>query len=116
MEQTFGTRIKALRTEAKLTLDQLAKLSNSSKSYIWELENKNPPRPSAEKMAEIAKALRVTTDYLLGNEDETVAEDQAFFRQYSKMSEETRRQIRAIADTLNAMPSKDDDCHVYEIV
>ncbi|ODT65314.1 MAG: transcriptional regulator [Pelagibacterium sp. SCN 63-23] len=109
MEQTFGTRIKALRTEAKLTLDQLAKLSNSSKSYIWELENKNPPRPSAEKMAEIAKALRVTTDYLLGNEDETVAEDKAFFRKYSKMSEETRRQIRAIADTLNAMPSKDDD-------
>lgn len=109
MEQTFGTRIKALRTEAKLTLDQLAKLSNSSKSYIWELENKNPPRPSAEKMAEIAKALHVTTDYLLGNEDETVAEDKAFFRKYSKMSEATRRQIRAIAETLNSMPSKDDD-------
>lgn len=109
MEQTFGTRIKALRTEAKLTLDQLAKLTNSSKSYIWELENKNPPRPSAEKLAEIAKALRVTTDYLLGNEDETVAEDKAFFRKYSKMSEATCRQIRAIAETLNSMPQKDDD-------
>lgn len=108
MEQNFGTRIKALRTKAKLTLDQLAKLTGSSKSYIWELENKNPPRPSAEKMAEIARALQVTTDYLLGNEDEDVAEDKAFFRKYSKMPEETRRQIRAIAATLNAIPKSDD--------
>jgi transcriptional regulator with XRE-family HTH domain len=100
MEQTFGTRIKALRTERKLTLDQLAKLTDSSKSYIWELENKNPPRPSAEKLAEIARALEVTVDYLLGNEEEGSAEDKAFFRKYSKMSDDTRRQIRAIADTL----------------
>ncbi|TKD31676.1 MAG: helix-turn-helix transcriptional regulator [Mesorhizobium sp.] len=107
MEQTFGTRIKALRIKAKLTLDQLAKLTGSSKSYIWELENKNPPRPSAEKLADIARALQVTTDYLLGNEEEIVAEDKAFFRKYSKMPEETRRQIRAIADTLNAIPKSD---------
>lgn len=100
MEQTFGTRIKALRTERKLTLDQLAKLTDSSKSYIWELENKNPPRPSAEKLAEIARALEVTVDYLLGNEEEASAEDKAFFRKYSKMSDDTRRQIRAIAETL----------------
>lgn len=100
MEQTFGTRIKALRTERKLTLDQLAKLTESSKSYIWELENKNPPRPSAEKLAEIARALEVTVDYLLGNEEAGSAEDKAFFRKYSKMSDDTRRQIRAIAETL----------------
>ena len=108
MEQTFGTRIKALRTQRKLTLDQLAQLTCSSKSYIWELENKDPPKPSAEKLAEIAKALRVTTDYLLGNEDESVAEDKAFFRKYRKLPEGTRRQIRAIAETLGAT-SKDDD-------
>lgn len=107
MEQTFGTRIKALRVKAKLTLDQLAKLTGTSKSYIWELENKNPPRPSAEKLADIARALQVTTDYLLGNEEEVVAEDKAFFRKYSKMSEETRRQIRAIAETLSTMPKND---------
>lgn len=107
MEETFGTRIKALRIKAKLTLDQLARLTGSSKSYIWELENKNPPRPSAEKLADIAKALDSTTDYLLGNEEEIVAEDKAFFRKYRKMPEETRRQIRAIVDTLNAMPKSD---------
>ena len=36
----FGARIKELRTEKKMTLDQLAEITDSSKSYIWELENK----------------------------------------------------------------------------
>ncbi|WP_261405439.1 helix-turn-helix domain-containing protein [Chenggangzhangella methanolivorans] len=46
-----------------MTLDQLAELASSSKSYIWELENKNPPRPSADKIAKIAAVLGVTSDY-----------------------------------------------------
>jgi transcriptional regulator with XRE-family HTH domain len=37
----------------------------SGKSYIWEIENKGVKRPSAEKLAAIAKALDVTTDYLI---------------------------------------------------
>ena len=47
----FGVRIKDLRTRKGLTLDQLAQETGSSKSYIWELENKNPPRPSAVVLA-----------------------------------------------------------------
>jgi transcriptional regulator with XRE-family HTH domain len=98
----FGERIKELRTAKKLTLDQLAQATGSSKSYIWELENKDPPRPSAEKLAEIAKALDVTTDYLIGREQVTLgqAEDTAFFRQYSELPEATRRKIREMAKIL----------------
>ena len=98
----FGTRIKELRTEKKMTLDQLAAATESSKSYIWELENKNPPRPSAEKLSAIAKALGVTVDYLFGADEQTKAEaeDVAFFREYSEMPEQTRIQLRAIAKTL----------------
>ena len=103
---TFGPRIKQLRTERRLTLDQLAEATKSSKSYIWELENKNPPRPSGEKLAAIAAALGVTVDYLLGVGDQTLvdAEDKAFFRAYSGLPEETRRQLREIAKTLGAKP------------
>ena len=98
----FGARIKELRTEKKMTLDQLADATKSSKSYIWELENKKPPRPSAEKLSAIAKALGVTVDYLFGADDQTKAEaeDMAFFREYSEMPEQTRLQLRTIAKTL----------------
>lgn len=104
----FGDRIKALRTERGLTLDQLAQATGSSKSYIWELENKNPPRPSAEKLSAIASALGVTVDYLLGADEQTLdtAEDTAFFRQYSRMPEETRRQIREMARILDTKKGK----------
>lgn len=76
----FGKRIKELRTKKGMTLDDLAGATGSSKSYIWELENKNPPRPSAEKLSEIAAVLEVTTDYLIGRETTLeTAEDKAFF-------------------------------------
>lgn len=101
---SFGPRIKELRTAKGLTLDQLAAVTGSSKSYVWELENKNPPRPSAEKLSAIATALGVTVDYLLGADDQTLsdAEDKAFFREYSGMHADTKRQLREIAKTLGA--------------
>lgn len=101
-QPTFGKKIKELRTKKGLTLDQLATETGSSKSYIWELENKDPPRPSAEKLAAIAAALGVTTDYLIGREEVTLAdaEDKAFFREYSQMPDDTREKIRAMARLL----------------
>lgn len=98
----FGKKIKELRTKMGLTLDQLATETGSSKSYIWELENKDPPRPSAEKLAVIAVALGVTTDYLIGREEITLADaqDKAFFREYSQMDSDTREKIRAMAKVL----------------
>lgn len=99
----FGKRIKELRTDRKMTLDQLAHATGSSKSYIWELENKNPPRPSAEKLSGIAKALGVTMDYLLGTDEHTKAEaeDMAFFREYTELPPETREQLRDMAKILS---------------
>jgi transcriptional regulator with XRE-family HTH domain len=104
MQKTFGDRIKERRTALKLTLDQLAQATDSSKSYIWELENKNPPRPSAEKLSAIAKALDVTVDWLMGADDQTLdeAEDKAFYRSYSGLPTDTRRQLREMAKILGA--------------
>ncbi|WP_082772831.1 helix-turn-helix transcriptional regulator [Methylobacterium sp. CCH5-D2] len=99
---SFGPRIKELRIAKRMTLDQLAAATGSSKSYVWELENKNPPRPSAEKLSAIATALEVTVDYLLGSDSQSLgdAQDQAFFREYSGMNPDTKRQLREIAKTL----------------
>jgi DNA-binding XRE family transcriptional regulator len=41
MSEKIGSRIRALRLEKKLTLDELAEKAGLSKSYLWELENKD---------------------------------------------------------------------------
>jgi transcriptional regulator with XRE-family HTH domain len=100
----FGTRIKELRTKKGMTLDQLAQETGSAKSYIWELENKDPPRPSADKLSAIAKALGVTVDYLFGRDDQTLDEavDVAFFREYAGLPKKTKEQLRQMAKILGA--------------
>jgi transcriptional regulator with XRE-family HTH domain len=102
MQKTFGDRIKERRKAEGMTLEQLAQATDSSKSYIWELENKKPPRPSAEKLSTIARELKVTVDWLLGADDQTLdeAEDKAFYRAYSGMSVEARRKLRDMAKIL----------------
>ncbi|MGU3557958.1 helix-turn-helix domain-containing protein [Methylobacterium radiotolerans] len=96
---TLGERIRDQRKKLKMTLEQLAATTESAKSYIWELENKNPPRPSGEKIAKIARALNVTSDYLLGaDQDIGNAEDLAFFRKYSSLPPETKQRIRKMTE------------------
>lgn len=100
MPSALGEKIQKLRKEKGLTLDQLADLTGSSKSYIWELENKNPPRPSAKKITKIADKLDVGITYLL-DETETITEEESvdakFYRDYRRMSPETRKKIRTMA-------------------
>ena len=103
MSTPLGDKIRVLRKAKGYTLDKLAELAESSKSYIWELENKNPPRPSADKVAKIAVVLGVTGDYLM-DETESVqvedATDTAFFRKYRKMDPATKDKIRKMADLI----------------
>ena len=97
MLTSLGEKIRRLRTQKKLTLDHLAALTESSKSYIWELENKNPPRPSAAKLAKIAAMLDTTLDYLLDEGENVTEEDAAdarFYRQYRGMDSTTKAKIR----------------------
>lgn len=102
MATSLGDRLRELRKKKGYTLDELATRSDSSKSYIWELENKDPPRPSGEKLALIAAALDTTPDFLLGVEMEPeLAEDKAFFRKYQKMDPQQKTQIREMLEVIN---------------
>lgn len=97
MSSSLGKKIRLLRKDRGYTLEKLAELTGSSKSYIWELENKDPPRPSAEKVAKIARELGVTTDYLLQDSQESpdVAElDKAFFRDYQDLEDRDKKRLR----------------------
>ena len=101
MATTIGNKIKSLRKEKGYTLDDLAELTKSSKSYIWELENKNKPRPSADKLAKIAKELGVTLDYFINDEAaEEDAKDVMFYREYRKKDPETKEKIRKMIELM----------------
>jgi transcriptional regulator with XRE-family HTH domain len=97
----LGEKIRTLRKKKGYTLDKLAELAESSKSYIWELENKSPPRPSADKIAKIAVALGVTPDYLITDSVQVEdATDAAFFRKYRNMDPSTKEKIRRLMDLI----------------
>ena len=101
MTTALGEKIYKLRKEQGLTLEQLAERTESSKSYIWELENKNPPRPSADKLSKIAAQLGVTMDYLLDQEQkitEADATDEMFFRKYREMDPDVKKKIRKVIE------------------
>lgn len=98
---TLGEKIRKRRQEKGLTLEQLGDMAGASKSYIWELENRNPPRPSAEKVSRIAAALGLTAEFLLDEKRESPEAsdvDLAFFRKYQDMSTDTKKRLRQILD------------------
>lgn len=101
MPTTLAQKIRQLRLQRGLTLDQLAKLTESSKSYIWELENKDLPRPSAEKLSRVASALGTTLEYLMDQEEKVSLADSVdakFYRQYQQMPSETKEKIRKMVE------------------
>lgn len=109
MTTTIGNKIRELRKQRGWTLEKLAEETESSKSYIWELENKNPPRPSAEKIAKIASALKVTTDYLVdesGVATEEDAKDVRFYREYRELRTDTRERIREMVEIMKKAEKK----------
>lgn len=99
----LGNRVRELRRKHGLTLEALAAKIESSKSYVWEIENKDVARPSAEKLSLIAAALETTTDYLLGTEAVTQvdAADTAFFRRYRDMDPKAKEKLREMLKILD---------------
>lgn len=101
---TLGEKIRTLRKKAGLTLDQLAEQVGASKSSVWELENKEKARPSADRIHEIARVLGVTPEFLM---DDSTADpsvkvaDQAFFRRYQALDDPTKQQLLDILKVLD---------------
>ena len=103
MPTPLGERVRELRRQRGLTLEALASQVRSSKSYIWEIENKDVARPSADILHRIAAALETTAEYLLSADENSEADaaDLAFFRRYQKMKPRGKRQLREILSILD---------------
>ena len=104
MPTSLGERVRTLRRKRGLTLEGLAERVASSKSYMWEIENKDVTRPSAEKLVQIAGALDTTVEYLLSGiseEDAKDAEDIAFYRKYKKLDDPVKERLRKMLEILD---------------
>lgn len=95
MAKTLGSKIKRHRKEKGYSLDKLAEITKTSKSYIWELENRPSRKPSADKLTSIAQALDVTLDYLLDDKSDLTDEilKDAFFRKFNRLDENDKKKI-----------------------
>lgn len=102
MASKLGDKLKAHRLKKGLTLDALAAAAKMSKSYLWELENRESLSPSAEKLQAIAGVLGVDMAFFV---DDSVKKprqehlDDAFFRDYSKLDASAKEQLHKILDT-----------------
>lgn len=66
--QVFSKRLRALRLENNLTIEEFANMVGISKSSVGYYENQNRV-PDIVVVGRIADALNVSTDYLIGRSD-----------------------------------------------
>ncbi len=89
---TLGENIKFVRIQKKISQAELAKAANIHQKNISKYENDGVV-PSAITLKEIAKALGVTTDYLLGNDKDDIIKDTIllrYFKEIDKMPDDTK--------------------------
>ncbi|MDR5812067.1 helix-turn-helix transcriptional regulator [Caballeronia sp. LZ033] len=103
MATRLGEKLRELRKGKKLTLEALAAKAGLSKSYLWELENRESQRPSAEKLMSLADALGVSSSFLIEDDVEAPEQhhlDEAFYRNYKKLDATSKERLRKILDAL----------------
>jgi transcriptional regulator with XRE-family HTH domain len=108
MASTLRTRLRRLRKSSRLTMDELARAAGISKSYVWQLENHEVPHLSAKVLMDLAKALGVTLQDLLGEPPPVQAspEDLRFFRKYIGMDPADKDRFRKMLELFETPTSK----------
>lgn len=71
----LGQRLKQLRTRMNHTQDSLAEVIGTNARQVWRWENMES-EPNNDYLIAIARALDVSTDYLLGLTDDPTSHDE----------------------------------------
>ena len=75
MEESMAQRIKKLRQEKGLTLEQVAAVVGVGKSTVRKWETGMIANMRRDKIADLAKALGTTPAYLMGWQEETATKE-----------------------------------------
>lgn len=96
---TFGERIITLRKKLKWSQDELAKKVGTSAPIIGRYE-RNEIKPSIETAKNIADALEVTIDYLIGGSDKMVLDKKMMQRleEVEKLNQNDKTKIYDFID------------------
>jgi len=103
MATKLGEKIRKCRTAKKMTLDELATAAKLSKSYLWELENRESQNPSSEKLQALADVLGADVSFFIDDAIDSPSEsnkDKEFFRNYSKLDADNKEKLRQILEVL----------------
>ncbi len=115
--ETFSKRIKALRTDKHLTMDELAEELDIIKSRIGMWENQGVV-PRTDMLQKLSQYFGVTTDYLLGNDQIDIKPESVNMsilqRGLSEMSEEELEKAKNVlsavfTDIFNDTEDDDED-------
>ncbi len=68
MSQPFATRLKRRREELNMTQTELANAVNTTPASISQFENEKR-NPSFKMITNLSRALKITTDYLIGEQE-----------------------------------------------
>lgn len=95
----FGARLTKARDARGLTQSELAKLSGLQAAAIGHFE-RDRRKPSFANVRALAKALNVSSDYLLGRSSEMAGATTAF-RGEENLSNEDREHIQMMINLMN---------------
>jgi transcriptional regulator with XRE-family HTH domain len=103
MSQHFGEKVRNLRKDQGLTLQQLADQFGISKAYLWQIETRKNPNPSASLVLSAAKYFGVSPYFLIGETCEHwVAQevDESILSKYASLSKDDKLVVDRMVDTL----------------
>lgn len=111
-KKLFGTRLKELRKENRITQKELAKHLNLTANSICEWENMRS-EPNISTLIKIASLFQCSIDYLVGREDDLgniviqndselslTSSEQTLLRDFRKLVPETQNYIIGIVQNL----------------
>ena len=93
-----GKRIKALRRQKKLTLNELSRKVGISISFLSDIEN-GRSNPSLERLKDIAEALDTSVSFLMG-EDNPMQKDKISDEELDKKIYELKKEFPNLFETL----------------
>ncbi|HEY8129278.1 MAG TPA: helix-turn-helix transcriptional regulator [Hyphomicrobium sp.] len=94
ISSSFGSRLKSIREDRELSQSELGRRAGMDSSAIAHFEA-DRRKPSFDNIRALAKALVISTDYLLGTGEATTA-----FRDEDKLSVRDRDIIQGVIDNM----------------